>query len=47
MHYSTAIGEVWKPFLFARLDGEATELNETGSITYASAIVWNAEIADD
>ena len=28
------IGEVWKPFLFARLDGEATELNETGSITY-------------
>ena len=32
------IGEVWKPFLFARLDGEATELNETGSITYASVI---------
>ncbi len=32
------IGEVWKPFLFARLDGEATELNETGSITYASAL---------
>jgi LPS-assembly protein len=30
------IGEVWKPFLFGRLDGEATELNETGSITYAS-----------
>jgi len=32
------IGESWKPFLFARLDGEATELNETGSITYASAL---------
>jgi LPS-assembly protein len=32
------IGEVWKPLLFARLDGEATELNETGSITYASAL---------
>jgi LPS-assembly protein len=32
------IGEVWKPFLFGRLDGEATELNETGSITYASAL---------
>jgi LPS-assembly protein len=32
------IGEVWKPFLFARLDGEATELNETGSITYASVL---------
>jgi LPS-assembly protein len=32
------IGEVWKPFLFGRLDGEATELNETGSITYASSI---------
>ena len=36
--YIDPIGEVWKPFLFARLDGEATELNETGSITYASAI---------
>ena len=34
--YIDSIGEVWKPFLFARLDGEATELNETGSITYAS-----------
>ena len=34
--YIDPIGEVWKPFLFARLDGEATELNETGSITYAS-----------
>ena len=31
------IGEVWKPFVFVRLDGEATELNESGSITYASA----------
>jgi LPS-assembly protein len=37
-NYIDPIGEVWKPFLFARLDGEATELNETGSITYASAI---------
>jgi LPS-assembly protein len=36
--YIDPIGEVWKPFLFARLDGEATELNETGSITYASAV---------
>ena len=36
--YIDPIGEVWKPFLFARLDGEATELNETGSITYASAL---------
>ena len=35
--YIDSIGEVWKPFVFARLDGEATELNETGSITYASA----------
>jgi LPS-assembly protein len=34
--YIDPIGEVWKPFVFARLDGEATELNETGSITYAS-----------
>ncbi len=34
--YIDTIGEVWKPFVFARLDGEATELNETGSITYAS-----------
>ena len=33
-----SVGEVWKPFLFARLDGEATELNETGSITYASVV---------
>jgi LPS-assembly protein len=36
--YIDTIGEVWKPFVFARLDGEATELNETGSITYANAI---------
>ena len=36
--YIDSIGEVWKPFVFARLDGEATALNETGSITYASAI---------
>jgi LPS-assembly protein len=36
--YIDPIGEVWKPFLFARLDGEATELNETGSITYASGL---------
>jgi LPS-assembly protein len=36
--YIDPIGEVWKPIVFARLDGEATELNETGSITYASAL---------
>ena len=36
--YVDAIGEVWKPFAFARADGEATELNETGSITYASVL---------
>ncbi len=36
--YIDTIGEVWKPFVFARLDGEATELNETGSITYASVL---------
>ena len=36
--YIDTIGEVWKPFAFARLDGEATELNETGSITYASSL---------
>jgi LPS-assembly protein len=36
--YIDTLGEVWKPFVFARLDGEATELNETGSIIYASAL---------
>ncbi len=36
--YIDGIGEVWKPFVFARLDGEATELNENGSITYASGL---------
>jgi LPS-assembly protein len=36
--YIDPLGEVWKPFVFARLDGTATELNETGSITYASAL---------
>ena len=36
--YIDPIGEVWKPFVFARLDGEGTALNENGSITYASAI---------
>ena len=35
--YIDPIGEVWKPFAFARLDGEATELNNTGSIIYSSA----------
>jgi LPS-assembly protein len=35
--YIDPIGEVWKPFLFGRVDGEATDLNETSSITYASA----------
>ncbi|HXZ17042.1 MAG TPA: LPS assembly protein LptD, partial [Roseiarcus sp.] len=36
--YIDSIGEVWKPFVFARLDGENSDLNETGSITYASAL---------
>ncbi len=36
--YIDTIGEVWKPFVFARLDGEQTALNETGSITYASGL---------
>lgn len=36
--YIDPMGEVWKPFVFGRLDGEATELNETGSITYASGL---------
>jgi LPS-assembly protein len=36
--YIDGIGEVWKPFVFARADGESTELNETGSIIYASAL---------
>ncbi len=36
--YIDPYGEVWKPFVFARLDGEQTALNETSSITYASAL---------
>ncbi len=36
--YIDPYGEVWKPFVFARLDGEQTALNETGSITYASGL---------
>ncbi len=36
--YIDPIGEVWKPFVFARLDGQQTTLNETGAITYASAL---------
>jgi LPS-assembly protein len=36
--YIDSIGEVWKPFMFARLDGESTAINESGSITYASLI---------
>ncbi len=36
--YIDTIGEVWKPFVFGRLDGEQTALNETGSITYASGL---------
>ena len=34
--YIDPIGEVWKPFAFARLDGEGASLNMTGAISYAS-----------
>ncbi len=34
--YIDTLGEVWKPFVFARLDGEGTAINESGSITYLS-----------
>ncbi len=43
--YIDSLGEVWKPFVFARLDGESTELDTTGSITYAS-IVGSSTVAN-
>ena len=30
------IGETWTPFVFARLDGETTDLDTSGTFTYAS-----------
>ena len=44
--YIDSIGEVWKPFAFARLDGEGTSLNETGSITYYNAGVGSSTVAN-
>ncbi len=44
--YIDPIGEVWKPFAFARLDGEGTSLNESGSITYYNAGVGSSTVAN-
>jgi LPS-assembly protein len=44
--YIDPLGEVWKPFAFARLDGEGTSLNETGSITYYNAGVGSSTVAN-
>ena len=33
------LGEVWKPFIFARAGGEATELNTSGAYTYGTDVV--------
>ena len=35
--YVDPIGEVWRPFMFARASGEATELNTAASIPTAAA----------
>ena len=39
------LGETWTPFVFARLDGETTDLNNSGTFTYAvpgaSSTVYN------
>jgi LPS-assembly protein len=37
--YVDPLGEVWKPFIFARASGENTDLNTTGSYTYGSGVV--------
>jgi LPS-assembly protein len=36
------IGEVWTPFVFARLDGETTDLNTGDSFAYGSSTVYNS-----
>ena len=35
------IGEVWTPFVFARLDGETTDLSTSGQFDYGSSAVYN------
>ncbi len=35
------IGETWTPFVFARLDGETTQLNTGQNFTYATSVVSN------
>ncbi len=35
------IGETWTPFVFARLDGESTQLNTGQNFTYGSSAVYN------
>ncbi len=36
--YIDPIGESWTPFVFARLDGESTQLNTTQSFTYSTPV---------
>ncbi len=40
--YVDPIGEEWTPFVFARLDGELTDLNTTSQFSYGSSTVYNS-----
>ena len=39
--YVDPIGEEWTPFVFARLDGETTDLNTNSTFNYGSSTVFN------
>ena len=39
--YVDPIGEEWTPFVFARLDGETTDLNTGSTFTYGTSNIYN------
>jgi LPS-assembly protein len=40
--YIDPIGEVWTPFVFARLDGETTQLNDTQTFTFVNGAITDS-----
>jgi LPS-assembly protein len=40
--YVDPIGEEWTPFVFARLDGESTDLDTSSQFSYGSSTVYNS-----
>jgi LPS-assembly protein len=40
--YTDPIGEQWTPFVFARLDGEATQLNDSQTFTFVNGAITDS-----